>query len=123
MCVIPAHDEASGIARCVESLRLAATAQTAEVVVIADNCTDQTGAVARSAGARVIERNDPAHRGKGYALEFAFRRLIAEGADAFLVVDADSRVAPNFIAEMAAALEAGAGAVQCRYLVANPGAS
>jgi len=49
--------------------------------------------------------------------------LIAEGADAFLVVDADSRVAPNFIAEMAAALEAGAGAVQCRYLVANPGAS
>lgn len=123
VCVVPAHDEADGIGRCVESLRVAAAARTAEVVVIADNCSDQTAAVARSAGARVLERNDPAHRGKGYALEFAFSRLMAEGTDAVLLVDADSRVAPNFIGEMAAELEAGAGAVQCRYLVANPGAS
>jgi len=122
-CVIPAHDEEHGIARCVESLNLAAMARTAEVTVIADNCSDQTAAAARGAGARVIERSDPSRRGKGYALEFAFERLIAEGADALFVVDADSRVAPNFIAEMAARLEAGAGAVQCRYLVANPGAS
>ena len=123
VCVIPAHDEVDGIARCVESLHIAGTERAAEVVVIADNCSDQTDAVARSAGARVIERNDPVQRGKGYALEFAFTRLIAEGADAFLVIDADSQVAPNFISEMAAGLEAGAGAVQCRYGVANPGAS
>jgi len=71
----------------------------------------------------VLERNDRGQRGKGYALDFAFKQLLAEGADAFFVVDADSRVAPNFMTEMAAAVEAGAGAVQCRYLVANPGAS
>ncbi|HTS32132.1 MAG TPA: glycosyltransferase family 2 protein [Bryobacteraceae bacterium] len=123
LCVIPAHNEAHGIARCVESLRAAVSMREAEIVVIADNCADQTAAVARNAGARVLERRDPEQRGKGYALEFAFGRLIAEGADAFLVVDADSRVAPNFIAEMAAVLEAGAAAVQCRYLVANPGVS
>jgi cellulose synthase/poly-beta-1,6-N-acetylglucosamine synthase-like glycosyltransferase len=123
VCVIPAHDEAKGIARCVRSLLAAAAARAAEIVVIADNCTDQTAAVARTAGARVIERNDAAQRGKGCALEFAFARLIAEGADAFLVVDADSRVTPNFTGVMSAVLEAGAGAVQCRYLVANPGAS
>jgi len=57
VCVIPAHDEANGIARCVQNLRLATAARTAEVVVIADNCSDQTAAVALSAGARVIERN------------------------------------------------------------------
>ena len=122
-CVVPAHDEANGIAGCVDSLRRAALERTAEVVVVADNCTDQTAAAARSAGARVLERNEPAQRGKGSALDFAFRRLIAEGADAVLVVDADSRVMPNFIQEMAMVLEAGAGAVQCRYLVRNPGAS
>src|SRR5690349_18680269 len=102
VCVIPAHDEAKGIARCVRSLLVAAAVRAAEIVVIADNCTDQTAAVARTAGARVIERNDAAQRGKGCALEFAFARLIAEGADAFLVVDADSRVAPNFTGVMSA---------------------
>jgi hypothetical protein len=123
VCVVPAHDEVAGIADCVRSLLMAAAARPAEVIVVADNCTDATAAVARSAGARVLERNDPAQRGKGYALDFAFERLRAEGADAFFVVDADTRVEPNFIAEMARALESGAGAVQCRYLVANPGAS
>jgi len=122
-CVIPAHDEEDGIAQCVQSLSAAAAARPAEILVIADNCSDQTAAAARSAGARVLERNDPAHRGKGHALDFAFSRLMSEGAEAVLVVDADSFVAPNFIGEMAAELEAGAGAVQCRYLVANPAAS
>lgn len=122
-CVVPAHDEAAGIAECIESLRAAAKVRRAEVVVVADNCRDETAAVARSHRARVLERIDPQRRGKGYALQFAFEHLIPGGADAVLVVDADTRVAPNFIAEMAAALEAGAGAVQCRYLVANADAS
>ncbi|HEX5229002.1 MAG TPA: glycosyltransferase family 2 protein [Bryobacteraceae bacterium] len=122
-CVVPAHDEAGGIAACVASLKAAASVHPAQIVVVADNCTDETVDIARGAGARVLERNDPEHRGKGYALDFAFQQLLADGVEAVFVVDADSRVATNFIAEMTAALEAGAGAVQCRYLVANPGAS
>lgn len=122
-CVIPAHNEAEGIADCVASLARSARERPVETVVIADNCTDATAARARSAGARVLERHDGEKRGKGYALDFAFRRLMAEGADAFVVVDADSRVSANFVKTMCLALESGAGAVQCRYLVANPEAS
>ena len=84
---------------------------------MADNCSDETAERARQSGARVLERSDPERRGKGFALDYAFRNLLAEAPDAFAVVDADSEVASNFLVETAAVLSAGADAVQCRYLV------
>ena len=124
--VIPAHDEREGIGRCVASLRRCAPAGCpVELVVVADNCTDDTAERARAAGARVIERRDPTRRGKGYALEFAFERLFAEhdDLDAVLVVDADTDVEPNFLTACVARFRAGATALQCRYLVRDPGTS
>lgn len=130
--VVPAHDEAAGIGRCVASLRtafhLGAPLDAGEhpscpIVVVADNCTDATASVARAAGARVFERHDTARRGKGYALEFAFANLLAEGVDALVVVDADSMVEANFVDAVRAVFADGADAVQCRYLVLNPAAS
>ncbi len=112
--VVPAHNEAGGIASCVASLL------PCEVVVVADNCTDDTAAVARSAGARVLERRDESRRGKGFALDFAFERLLPEGFDFFLVVDADTVAGTNLISEMRAWFAAGADAAQCRYAVRNP---
>lgn len=121
--VVPAHDEAEGIAACVASVRSAAAALTGvEVVVVADNCSDDTAARADAAGARVLERVDPVRRGKGYALSFAFDTLLGEGVDAVVVVDADSLVAPGALVELSAWLADGAAAVQARYGVANPGA-
>lgn len=122
--IVPAHDEAAGIAACVLGLLAAERGpHRVEVVVVADNCSDDTAQRAAAAGARVLVRNDPARRGKGYALAFAFERLLPEGHFAYLVVDADSRVEPNFLLASAAVLARGAGAVQCRYLVDNPEAS
>src|SRR5262245_15506592 len=70
--VVPAHDEEASIAACVDSLRAAyayaGRAAADSIVVVADNCSDATATAARAAGARVIERCDPAHRGKGPAL-------------------------------------------------------
>jgi cellulose synthase/poly-beta-1,6-N-acetylglucosamine synthase-like glycosyltransferase len=88
--------------------------------VIADNCTDATAAAARGAAARVIERSDERHRGKGYALQHAFELMIEEGFDAFIVIDADTVVEPNLLTEVVAALEQGADGVQVRYGVLNP---
>ena len=123
--VVPAHDEEAGIAATVESLAaLDYPAALRRVIVVADNCGDATTARARAAGARVLERVEPARRGKGYALAFAFARILEEGvADAVVVVDADSVVSPNLLRAFAARLEAGAQVVQARYGVRNPDAS
>jgi cellulose synthase/poly-beta-1,6-N-acetylglucosamine synthase-like glycosyltransferase len=94
------------------------------VVVIADNCTDETAVRARAAGAGVMVRRDPARRGKGHALSYAFDRILADSwADAVVVVDADTVVSPNLLDAFAARLARGALAVQAEYVVRNPTAS
>ncbi len=123
--IVPAHDEERGIAATVESLHaLDYPRDLFRVIVVADNCADATAARARAAGARVLERVDAEKRGKGYALDFAFARSLADGfADALVVVDADTTATPNLLRAFAARLEHGASAVQAEYGVANPRAS
>jgi cellulose synthase/poly-beta-1,6-N-acetylglucosamine synthase-like glycosyltransferase len=123
--IVPAHDEAAVIARCVGSLRrLDWPADRFRVIVVADNCGDTTAAIAAAAGARVMERQDPDRRGKGYALKYAFEASGAEHwADAVVVVDADSEVSSNLLEACAARIERGAQAVQAHYGVLNPWAS
>ncbi len=122
--VIPAHNEETGISTCVEGLQACAPGHgTFTIIVVADNCTDATAEKAATAGAQVLVREDNARRGKGYALDFAFRHLLPQGFDAFIVVDADARVESNFIAEFQRMFQAGAEAIQCRYRVDNPGIS
>jgi cellulose synthase/poly-beta-1,6-N-acetylglucosamine synthase-like glycosyltransferase len=123
--VVPAHNEEQGIAQTVRSLRqVNYPPERFRVLVVADNCTDQTGAQAAEAGAIVLARNDPDHRGKGYALELAFERSLAEGfSQAVVVVDADTLVSANLLQAFAARLSAGAVAVQAHYGVQNPNAS
>ncbi|MDD2768031.1 MAG: glycosyltransferase family 2 protein [Methylococcus sp.] len=119
--VIPAHDEAPGITSCLQGIGQAAPGpHTVSVAVIADNCSDDTAERAQAAGARVLVRNDPERRGKGYALDFAFSILLLENHDVLVVVDADTRVEANFIAELAALFQDGADAAQTRYRVSNP---
>jgi len=122
--IIPAHDEELGIGRCITSIRRADSQGVhVRVVVVADNCSDQTATVARAAGAEVLIRCDRERRGKGYALDFAFKVLEGSGNDGFAVIDADTEIDRNFIIETAAALRAGADATQCRYLVRNSNAT
>lgn len=82
------------------------------VFVVADNCTDNTAAVARSLGATVYERFDQTRVGKGFALEYLFYRIAeAEGGfagcDAYIVLDADNVLRANYIEEMDKAYCAG----------------
>jgi len=123
--VVPAHDEEAGIGRTVESLlALEWPRDRVRVVVVADNCSDGTAAAAARAGATVLVRQDLARRGKGYALEFAFERILAgDEADAVVVIDADTTASPDLLRAMAARIEAGAHALQARYGVLNPDAS
>lgn len=121
--LVPAHNEAAGIAGTVESLlAVDYPRELFDVLVIADNCTDDTAARARAAGALVLERTSETERGKGYALHYAFERLPRE-TDAAVVIDADTLVSRNLLRAFDARLEAGALAVQADYAVRNPNAA
>jgi cellulose synthase/poly-beta-1,6-N-acetylglucosamine synthase-like glycosyltransferase len=123
--IVPAHNEAAAIEGVVANLRrLDWPADGFRVLVIADNCTDSTAALARAAGAEVLERHDTEHRGKGYALDFAFRASQARGwAYAVVVVDADTEVSANLLEAFATRIENGAAVVQAHYCVLNSQAS
>ena len=124
--VVPSHNEAAVIERTVASLlALDWPAAQRRLLVIADNCSDDTAALARAAGAEVWERQHATERGKGYALRFAYERLLAEAdpVDAVVVVDADTEVSRNLLAAFAARIEAGEGAMQAFYGALNPMAS
>jgi len=118
--VVPAHDEEKMIARTVRSIQASSAAT--EIYVVAHNCVDLTAAEAAGAGAHVVELSNRKLRGKGSALRHGFAAALAAGANAILVVDADSLVSPNLIASTCELLEQGADAVQCRYELELPAA-
>ncbi len=119
--VVPAHNEESIVATTVASLLATIYPDgRRRVIVVADNCTDNTAAAARSAGAEVFERRHETQRGKGYALNFAFGRLLDEGwAEAIAVVDADTVVEANLLQSFSSRFAAGEHAVQANYAVLN----
>ena len=120
--VVPAHNEAFGITETIASLRAVDYSRHSfRVIVIADNCTDDTAAVARSAGAQVIERTDDVRRSKGFALNDVLPEVLADlWVDAVVVVDADSVVSPNLLALCAGRIASGEEALQVRYGIRNP---
>jgi len=123
--VIPAHDEEAGIGATLESLAaLDYPKDLFRILVVADNCSDRTSEVAAAQGALVVVRQDPALRGKGYALARGFERIGADGfADAVVVIDADTSVSPGLLRGFAAGIEAKEEALQADYAVRNPGES
>jgi 1,2-diacylglycerol 3-beta-glucosyltransferase len=117
--VVPAHDEQEGITATVASLfAVDYPRDRFDVLVVADNCSDDTAGRARNAGASVLERENKQQRGKGYALDYAFQQLPPE-VDAVVVIDADTLVSPNLLQAFSARLNEGAAAVQADYAVRN----
>ncbi|MGA8016772.1 MAG: glycosyltransferase family 2 protein, partial [Candidatus Dormiibacterota bacterium] len=124
--IVPAHNEAELLPRCLASLRAQDyPPDRFEVLVVADNCTDSTAAVARDGGARVLVRDQPDLRGKGRALRWAMDSLLssANPPDAVVVVDADSVADTALLRSLEGAMLAGAEAVQAEYLALGEASS
>jgi cellulose synthase/poly-beta-1,6-N-acetylglucosamine synthase-like glycosyltransferase len=114
--LVPAHNEARGIQDCLTTI--SGQLQKADrLLVVADNCTDDTAALAASAGAEVVERRDAARRGKGYALDFGIRHLAADPPETLLVIDADCRLDAGAVDCLARACHAAERPVQALYLM------
>jgi 1,2-diacylglycerol 3-beta-glucosyltransferase len=129
--VVPAHDEEPILAATLRSLEAQDyPADRYQIVVVADNCTDGTAEIARAEGVTVLERTNRNMRGKGYALDWAMEHLLtrAHSFDAFVIIDADTWVASDFLAQAARGLaqrtdSEGRCALQGRYGVLNDDAS
>lgn len=98
VAVIPAHDEAHTLPAAVSGLR-AQTVPPDRILVVADNCTDATTSVAAVLGVEVLMTEGNTHRKAG-ALNQALGTLLPamDADDLVLVTDADSALAPAFLA-------------------------
>ena len=117
--LIPAHDEESRVGRAIDAL-MPLSGPTDRIVVIADNCSDGTAAVARRHGAEVIERNDPDAVGKGYALARGIESLDTADCDVVGVIDADTHADRDAIEILAQRAFAENGPVQGCFLHSRP---
>jgi cellulose synthase/poly-beta-1,6-N-acetylglucosamine synthase-like glycosyltransferase len=124
--VIPAHNEEKVIPKTLYSLfGLIYPKKLYDLIVVADNCTDQTAKVARRMGAIVLERVNPFEKGKGYALRWAFDQILSwdNGYEGIVVFDSDSLVSGNYLDVMNYYMDRGSQVIQSSDLVIpQPGA-
>lgn len=108
--LVPAHNEESVIASCVESLdRMTYPDEEFGVIVVADNCTDRTAEIVRELGTECLERWNPEERGKPRAIAWALDRLDLKAWDYLVIVDADTEVDHKFGTALARAAIEGRG--------------
>jgi cellulose synthase/poly-beta-1,6-N-acetylglucosamine synthase-like glycosyltransferase len=120
--LLPAHNESTGILPTLADITLKIRAGD-RLLVVADNCTDDTAAVAAAAGAEVVDRNEPERKGKGYALAWGLRHLGADPPEIVIIIDADCRVAEGVFDRLAAACAATHRPVQALDLMTAPNGS
>ncbi len=113
--LVCARNERTVIADLIKSIRSQNYPQELiDIFVVADNCTDDTAAIAQESGAIVFERFNTEKVGKGYAMTYGFDRIRSEyakeGYEAYFVFDADNILDVDYFKEMNATFDAGAKA-------------
>jgi len=117
--LIPAHNETLVIAATLRAIAPQLIAGD-RLVVVADNCADDTAALAVAGGAEVLERADRERRGKGYALDFGVRHLERNPPEIVLIIDADCAVESGAVERLIHLCLATARPVQALYLMHAP---
>jgi cellulose synthase/poly-beta-1,6-N-acetylglucosamine synthase-like glycosyltransferase len=120
--LIPAHNEGAGIVPTIEDIKQQLRPGD-RIVVVADNCSDDTAAIAASLGAEVSTRNDPTRIGKGYAMGWGVDHLTADPPAIVIVIDADCRLTAGTIDRLADTCARTQRPVQSLYLMTAPAGS
>lgn len=84
LALLPAHNEEATIAKSIQGL-LGQTQPPDQVVVIADNCTDATAAVAATYGATVYETVGNGDKKAGALNQYLARALTRDDVDHILI--------------------------------------
>jgi len=114
--LMPAHNESLVLAQTIQSI-LPQLNNHDEFLVVADNCTDDTAAIARSLGAKVVERTNLNERGKGFALGFGIQHLTNNPPKVVLIIDADCIVTNGSIDKLVQACVLYQRPIQALYLM------
>jgi|GEM_PF-929663 len=118
--LIPAHNEETVLSATLRSvLAQDYPPEMMRVYVVADNCTDRTADIAADAEVICLVRNDSTRLGKGFAVEFGLRAVLADGPDAVLIIDADCTLDPSALRELDATFSAGVNAAQLPLQTTN----
>lgn len=118
--IIPAHNEELLLPSLLETVQVQDyPSELSSIIVIADNCTDNTAEVARKKGVIVLERFDQHNKGKGYAIKWALEMCNINQYDAVLIIDADCIMNNSVLKHLDAMIE-GKRVIQCHISVSNP---
>jgi glycosyltransferase involved in cell wall biosynthesis len=101
LVAVPALNEAAVIGQVLKSLSSAHPL--ADVVIVDDGSRDDTAAIARKAGARVVSH--AINLGVGAAMGTAFKYAVQNGYDAVIQFDGDGQHRPEHIADLIEALQ------------------
>jgi glycosyltransferase involved in cell wall biosynthesis len=93
LVIVPCLNESGSIARVIDSVRQHVPAAT--IAVINDGSTDDTGEIARQAGAIVLDM--PYNVGIGAAVQTGFKYAAAHGFDVAVQTDGDGQHPPSEI--------------------------
>ncbi len=123
--LIPAHNEAEIIERTLQSVKAVDYPRDKfKIMVIADNCTDETSSIARKEGAEVFERYDLSRKSKGFALHDTIKKVFSEERfqeiEALVIIDADTQIEQNLLTSFKKYLQKGQDWLQVYYTVSNP---
>lgn len=115
LIIMPAHNEAGNIRRTLAEIR-ESLAWSADILVVNDRSSDETGALARECGATVVDL--PCNLGYGGAVQTGFKYAIRRGYDIAVLMDADGQHDPRCIPDLLAPVISGQAdiAIGSRFL-------
>jgi len=114
--LIPAHNEAGTINKTLEAINQQIT-ENDKVLVVADNCCDDTALIAQQYGAEAIERTNEFDRGKGFALDFGIKHLEDTSPTVVIIIDADCIVKQGTLQKLACASVIHNRPIQALYMM------
>jgi cellulose synthase/poly-beta-1,6-N-acetylglucosamine synthase-like glycosyltransferase len=120
--LVPAHNESTQILPTLGDIKSQLRSGD-RLLVVADNCSDNTAEVAARAGVEVSVRTDPARRGKGYALDCGISHLATDPPEVVVIIDADCRLSDQCLECLATTCAAARRPVQALDLMTAPTSS
>jgi cellulose synthase/poly-beta-1,6-N-acetylglucosamine synthase-like glycosyltransferase len=111
--IIAARNESAVIGNLIKSIKQQNyPSELIDIMVVADNCSDNTAEIARAHGAIVYERTNHILVGKGYALDYLFNKVVDDygdytAYDGYFIFDADNVIDRNYVAEMNKVFDSG----------------